>query len=281
MAAPRKRTTIPGSEKKPLPNARVTGAVDPNERIEVTVILRPRTGAGARASKAAASDEMMRAAKLPARRSYLTREAFAAARGAAPDDVEKVERFAREHNLTVVEASLPKRSIRLAGTIQDLTAAFRPILKKAKIGARTIRTRTGGLSVPQDLAPIIVAVLGFDNRPAATPHLRFLGATPTAGGPKVRGNGKRAKYTAAKRAVAHNAPDGSFTPVEVAKLYKFPAGLNGNGQCIAIVELNDFDTSAANVPHPISTGFKLSDLKAYFTSLGSPTPEVTAVGGRK
>ena len=258
MAAPRKRTTIPGSEKKPLAHARVTGAVDPNERIEVTVILRLRSGAGARTSKS-----VRKALELPARRSYLTRETFAAARGAAPDDVEKVERFAREHNLTVVEASLPKRSIRLAGTIQDLTAAFRPNLKKAKIGARTIRTRTGGLSVPRELAPIIVAVLGFDNRPAATPHLRFLGAAPTAGRPKARANRKTARYKATKRAVAHNAPDGSFTPVEIAKLYNFPAGLNGNGQGIAIVELNDFDTNGGGVPHPISTGFTLRDLKAF------------------
>ena len=121
-------------------------------------------------------------------------------------------------------------------------------------------------------------MLGFDNRPAATPHLRFIGGTPTAGSRKVRGNGKTARSKAAKRAVAHNAPDGSFTPVEVAKLYNFPAGLNGNGQCIAIVELNDFDTGVAGVPHPISTGFTLRDLKAYFTSLGLPMPEVTAVG---
>ena len=32
------------------------------------------------------------------------------------------------------------------------------------------------------------------------------------------------------------------------------------------------------MPHPISTGFSLTDLKAYFTSLGLPTPDVTAVG---
>jgi kumamolisin len=63
----------------------------------------------------------------------------------------------------------------------------------------------------------------------------------------------------------------------VAKLYNFPTGLDGAGQCIAIVELNDFDT-IAGVPHPKSTGFSLPDLKAYFTSLGLPTPDVTAVG---
>ena len=227
MAVSRKRTTIPGSEKKALPNAKVTGAVDPNERIEVTVILRPRTGAGSRTSKAGASEAMKSALEVPERRAYLTREAFAAERGAAPDDVEKVESFAREHNLTVVETGIAKRSIRLAGTIQDLTDAFRPNLKKSKIGARTVRTRTGGISVPQSLAQIVVAVLGFDNRPAATPHVRFLGGTPLALGPKALAKAKAARKGAAKRAVAHNAPNGSFTPPEVAKLYNFPAGLNG------------------------------------------------------
>ena len=278
MAASQKRTIVAGSEKKALPHAKVTGALDPNERIEVTVILRPRSGAGSRTAKAAANQAMTQALALPERRAYLTRETFAAARGAAPDDVEKVESFARDHNLTVVEASIAKRSIRLTGTIQDLTAAFRPNLKQAKLGARTVRTRTGGISVPQSLAPIVVAVLGFDNRPAASPHIRFLGGPGAVRAPK---NGARAAGSgngAARRAVARNAPNGSFTPPQVAKLYNFPAGLDGSGQCIAIVELNDFDANAAGVPHPISTGFSLTDLKAYFTSLGLRTPDVTAVG---
>jgi kumamolisin len=278
MVMSRKRVVIPGSERKALPKARVTGALDPQQRIEVTVILRPRSDNGAR-GKSAASAVMESARELPERRAYLTRESFAAVRGAASEDVEKVESFAREHNLTVVETSVPKRSIRLAGTIEDLTEAFGLNLKKAKIGARTVRTRTGGISVPQSLAPIVVAVLGFDNRPAATPHIRFLnGAPPPA--PRTRGNGsaRGARKGVTRRAVARNAPNGSFTPPEVARLYNFPAGLDGAGQTIAIIELNDFDTNAAGVPHPISTGFTLADLKAYFTSLGLPTPAVTAVG---
>src|SRR5262249_44058390 len=139
-------------------------------------------------------------------------------------------------------------------------------------------------SVPEDLDDIIVAVLGFDDRPAARPHVRFLDGPPARRGAKATGaakGGKRAggkkagdKGAGGRKATAHNAPDGSFTPPEIAKLYDSPAGLDGAGQCIAIVELNDFDASHK----PTGSGFSLADLKAYFTSLGLPTPDVTAVG---
>ena len=115
------------------------------------------------------------------------------------------------------------------------------------------------------------------NRPAARPHCRFTGGTTAQRGPKATSATKGGKKAGAKKAVAHNAPNGSFTPIEVAHLYNFPAGLDGTGQCIAIIELNDFDPNAPHL-HPISTGFTRNDLKAYFTSLGLPTPDVTAVG---
>src|SRR5437867_972815 len=143
MASSKKRTTVPGSEKKAMRNAKVVGPVDPKEQIEITVVLRRRTsGSAHRASKATAEAAMDTGSRLPEQRQYLSREAFAAERGADPEDVAKVEAFAQEHKLTVIEASIPKRSIRLAGTIGDLSAAFEPNLKKSKVGRRTVRTRT-------------------------------------------------------------------------------------------------------------------------------------------
>ena len=273
MALSKTRTTVPGSEKKTLPNAKVIGAVDPNDRIEVTVVIRPRTSGGSsRAPKAAAEEAMKKGSQLPEQRQYISREAFAAQRGAHPEDVAKVEAFAQEHNLTVVEVSVPKRSIRLAGTIENLTVAFRPNLKKSKVGSRTVRTRTGGVSVPKELGDIVVAVLGFDNRPAARPHCRSLGGATARRGPKATSSTK-----GSKKAAAHNSPNGSFTPPEVARLYNFPRGVEGTGQCIAIIELNDFNRDDPH-PHPTGTGFTLNDLKTYFTSLGLPTPVVTAIG---
>ena len=255
MAAARKRTTVVGSERKALANAKVVGKLDPTERIEVTVVLRPRvTGVRGATAKAAAAEAMTAGAALPADREYVSREDFAATLGADPADVERVVAFAREHNLTVAGTDLARRTVRLAGPLSDLMVAFRPNLKRAKIGAKIVRMRTGGISVPDDMTDAVVAVMGFDNRPAAIPHFR-----------------ERATVAA-----PHNAADGSFTPPQVARLYNFPAGLDGTGQCIAIIELNNFD----NQGNPTGTGFALADLKTYFTSLGLPTPDVTAVGVR-
>jgi kumamolisin len=276
MADSRKRVVVPGSEKKALPNAKVVGKLDPNERIEITVVLRPRSDATPSGRVVASASDS--SSQLPAERQYLSREAFAAERGANPKDLAAVEAFAKEHNLTVVEASLPKRAIRLAGTIRDLTAAFQPNLKKSKVGTKIVRMRTGGISVPADLQDIVVAVMGFDDRPAARPHVRFLSdmsgnagrqAAASKGGKKVR----TAKQ-GTKGAKPHAGSVHSFDPPEVARLYDFPANLTGEGQCIGIIELNDFDQEH----NPTGTGFSLSDLTAYFTSLGVPVPNVTAVG---
>jgi len=279
MATSKKRVTVPGSEKQALANAKIVGNVDPTDRIEITVVLRPRiSGESALKSKSAAASLAMAGGAIePAERKYLSREEFETQRGADPKDVTKVEDFAHQHNLTVVDVNLAKRSIRLAGTVKDLTAAFEPKLKEAKLAGRAIRTRTGSISVPAELSSFIVAVLGFDNRPAARPHCRFAtGAGPSASSRSPSAS-KRAPRATAAKATPKNAADGSFAPPEIAKLYGFPPALNGKGQCIGIIELNDFDSNDPSM-RPTATGFTPADLNAYFTGLGLTPPKVTAVG---
>ena len=219
---------------------------------------------------------MSAGAVLPEQRQYVSREDFAAQRGADPQEATQVEAFAQGHHLTVVETSLAKRTVRLAGSLADLTEAFRPKLKRAKVGNRVVRMRTGALSVPAELADIVVAVLGFDNRSTAQPHFRQRKQPAGARAARPAGKGKKAAGTKTRgvKPSAHNAADGSFTPPEVARLYNFPGGLDGSGQCIAIIELNNFDQQG----NPTGTGFTPADLQAYFTSLGLPLPNVTAVG---
>jgi len=52
----------------------------------------------------------------------------------------------------------------------------------------------------------------------------------------------------------------TFTPLDVARLYSFPANLNGEGQTIGIVELGG--------------GYRQADLDAYFATLKLPVPVV-------
>ena len=105
-------------------------------------------------------------------------------------------------------------------------------------GTVTHRYRSGGLQVPAHLDGIIVAVLGLDNRPQAA---------RTSGSPR-----------------RPRAQQVSYTPPQVASLYNFPAGTDGTGHTVAIIELGG--------------GFSTSDLDSYFGSLGIATPSVTAVG---
>src|SRR5262249_20105810 len=114
VASNKSRAIVPGSEKKALPNAKAAGRIDPDQTIEIGVMLRPRRSGGSKANgQAAAKSAMSQGTQLPEGRSYVAREAFAAERGADAGEMAKVETFAQQHHLTIVEASLPKRTLRL------------------------------------------------------------------------------------------------------------------------------------------------------------------------
>src|SRR5437879_2435122 len=111
MAASKKRKIVPGSQKKILASASPAGKVPASERIEITLMLRPRSTRGRGALSA--SELMKEGAKLPSKRRYVSREDFAAQRGADPADMAKVQDFARRHNLTVTQTHLASRTVKL------------------------------------------------------------------------------------------------------------------------------------------------------------------------
>src|SRR6266567_3420940 len=122
------RIPVPGSERRMLPAAKVVGKIDPRQEIEITVLVRPRRAAGR--NDASRIDPMELGARPPGQRRYLSREEFAAIRGADPDDLARIDAFAHEHNLTVLRASIPERTVKLAGALSDFMTAFRPQLKR-------------------------------------------------------------------------------------------------------------------------------------------------------
>jgi kumamolisin len=223
------RVALPASRKSAPKGAKPAGKVPPDERLEVTVRLRRKPGA-----------ETPRVERKP-----LTREEFREAYGADPADIEKVEEFANEHGLDVVQSSIAQRAVRLSGTAAAMQAAFGVRFKAYRIPKtkRSFRGRTGTVSVPKNLANIVEGVFGLDNRPQAVPHFCV----------RQKTRGLKPRAHAAK----------PMTPPQVATLYNFPSNLDGSGQCIAIIELGG--------------GFRAKDLRAYFKSLGIKKPKVTAV----
>ena len=230
------RATVRGSERTPLADAKATGLVPADERFEVTVRVRRKTALSTMANCGFHADQ------APAARRYLSREQYASDHGADQTDLAKVAAFAHAHGLVVVETSAARRSVFLSGTAAQFSSAFGTSIDNYEHDGATYRGRTGTLSVPAELSSIVEGVFGIDDRPIARPHFQ------------------RAESAANIRAHAAGA---AFTPIQLAQLYDFPAGLDGTGECIGIIELGG--------------GFRTADIKAYFQKLGLPKPQVKAV----
>jgi len=232
---------LEASNRAPIAGARATGAADPAERLEVTVLLR----------RNAASDFDSHVAQFAqhgksARPAHLSRDEFAAKYGAVPADVALVKAFATENELVVVQADPSRRTVILSGTVAQFQTAFGVQLQQYAFDGGTYRGRTGTVQLPDQLDGVVEAVLGLDNRPQAQPHFRIGAST----------NGALTAHAAPA------APSTSFSPPQVAGLYNFPAG-TGSGQTIALIELGG--------------GYRPADLKAYFAQLSVAEPLVTSI----
>ena len=196
------RIAIPGSERAPLKGSTLVGPTDPQQLVEVSVILKRR--------------QELDLGSLGGR--HLNHDEFASRYGADPANVDRIRAFAAEYNLRVVEHGdeVARRTIKLQGTAANLEKAFGTTLNDYESPQGRYRGRTGALSVPAELTDAVQAVLGLDNRGVAKPHLRFRGM---------------------KGASDAAAQDISYSPVQVAELYSFPTGVTGSGQTVGIIEL--------------------------------------------
>ncbi len=151
------RTEIAGSHREAPAQARQVGAVPKEQRVEISIYLKPQH---ARAASLGGSIEQ--------RRSTLARER--ATVHAA--DFRRVEEFLSAHGLTVMGIDPGRRLIRAAGAAEDMSAAFTTKLDMYEQGGRSFRARSGTLTVPHTLHAVIESVLGLDARPVA--HTRIV-----------------------------------------------------------------------------------------------------------
>ncbi len=195
--------SLKGSERVAMPGARSVAPANSKERLEVTVLVRRR-------GRAAFDARVAEIASGRYRGPFLSREEFADRHGADPADLAAVRNFAAQHGLVVVEEHPARRTMVLSGTVAQFNAAFQVQLHHMSYGGGSYRGRTGQVHLPDDLAGIVEAVMGLDNRPQAAAHFRL------------------------QQADAADAT--SYTPVQVAAAYGFPEG-TGAGQCIGLIEL--------------------------------------------
>jgi len=236
MSAPRKSFRLAGSERAPLIGAREIGPANPTETLDVTIRLRSRAGR----KPIVDANEFKKPVE---KRTIFSRKDFEQLHGADPDSIARVESFARQHNLIVKEKSPGRRTVILSGTVAAMNQAFGVELKQYEHPNGTYRGRTGTVQLPVELQDVVEGVFGLDNRPQAKPHFR------------------RRRGLAGARAAAVSL---SYTPPQIAKLYNFPTGVDGSGECIALIELGG--------------GYNPSDLSNYWNQLNlTQTPTVSAV----
>jgi kumamolisin len=236
MSTPKKLLPLAGSERAPMDGAREIGPANPNETVDVTIRLRSRAGKKPMVSADAYT-------KPIEERTILSRKEFEQRHGADPDSIARVETFARQHKLTVKEKSPARRTVILSGTVTAMNEAFGVELKEYDHPTGKYRGRTGAIHLPAELQEVVEGVFGLDDRPQAKPHFR------------------RRRGRAGARADSVNL---SYTPPQVAALYDFPTGVDGAGECIALIELGG--------------GYNTADLSNYWSQLKLiETPAVSAV----
>lgn len=237
--ATQSRTVLSGSEKSAFAGPEAPAAL--GERLTVSVIVR-------------------RKAPLdPAHttgRQRLTRAQFNASHAADPAAVKLVQRFAKEFDLAVQPGTPApgRRTIKLTGTVANIQRAFGVSLAHKTMDGTTYRVREGSINLPAELQGYVVAVLGLDNRPQASPHFRVLDEQGAVAGSAAQGQ---------DLAGSHASGNISYSPVQVAQLYNFPKNATASNQTIGIIELGG--------------GFRQADITAYFKSLGQTPPKVIAM----
>jgi kumamolisin len=236
------RTVLPGSEKSAFVQTADEKPAPSGTKITVSVVVRRKTP--------------LKAANRTGKQ-RLTHAQYRKNHGADPAAVKLVRAFAKEFGLTVAPDTPgpERRTVKLTGTIAAMQKAFGVTLVHKNHEGTTYRVREGSITLPTELVGPVQAVLGLDNRPQAQPHFRIAGEAGD-----ITANIAQAGGFAHPHASGANT---SYSPIQIAQLYQFPANASAAGQTIGIIELGG--------------GYKTTDLTTYFKSLGQKAPKVTTV----
>ena len=238
MQIPADYRRLEGSELKPAHGASAIGPAEPCEMVKLAVCLRQQPGGPP------LPDHAHWMATAPGKRRFLTSEEFAALHGAAATDIDAVVTFAHGRGLTVLATSLVGRTVWLSGTVEQMSRAFAVDLQRYESSIGTYRSHEGPLYVPGNLADIVSAVFGLDDR--------------KVGGRNGAGD-----------------PSGTtlLVPGTVARLYNFPPVPSDiSNQTIGLIEFNEGSLG----------GWNQSDIDDTLSSFGlatSVTPHDIPVTG--
>ncbi len=226
------RVPLPFETRALPPGARVVGPTPATEPIRVSMIVKRRNP--------------LNLEELGGRQ--LSQQEFLDQYAADPAAFDELRGFAQAHGLAIDESasSLERRTLVIYGTAEQMREAFGVGLQQIEHGEQSYRARTDAITMPQSCAVLVDAVLGFDTQPLARPHYRRLADLD---------------HTKNLRPAAAGAQ--AYLPRQVAQFYSFPAGADGSGETIGILELGG--------------GYTTTDIQQYFQNQNIAPPNVVAV----
>jgi kumamolisin len=191
------------SARQPLPGTLYARALPADETLSVSIYLRSRRPRDFSALVRGLYTQPLR------RRPHLEVAELAEIYGAGDEDLSRIEEFAERNGLRAATRAVGGRGVRLTGSVDAMQTAFQVRLREYGGRGEEYRGRTGSVHLPADLADVVDAVVGLDDRPVGRSYLR----------PNV---------TAA-------------SPLQIAQLadvYGFPPQADGTGQTIAVLAFN-------------------------------------------
>ena len=181
--APSKHTILPGSARPRSSSSRLIQKVKADEDVIFTVFVRRMPGGPALPS-------LEHWHETPThRRQFLTRERYAELYGASATDIQATTTGLRKFGMTVLDQHQGARTVTVRASPPQIAAAFRVTLNhyqsispearlQRKLKSRKIELSTetethigydGTISVPSELAGIVVQIVGLDTRSIAVP----------------------------------------------------------------------------------------------------------------
>jgi kumamolisin len=185
-----------------LPAKRSKAAVDLDQRVEVTIVVRSRGSENEWRELVATVTS-----GLPGQRRYLTRAQFLRKWGASHEDLEAIRKFATALRLKIVSVDAFRRCVVLSGTLRQFSRIFDVVLFAVKHPDGMFRSHRGTPRLPRSIHSLVECVIGLDNIPAVRPH------APAA----IK------KWSGMNRQA-------------LLETYAIPPDLQGKGQCVAIIE---------------------------------------------
>ena len=257
MPRPTDARPLPGSERPQIKGSTLLGPVKANEPVTVAVIVRQKPGSPE------VPDLDYWENTPPDQRAYLSPEEFFELHGSAKEEFDRVADYLKGRGLRILEHHAGRRRIVAEGTAEEMNSAFgvtlnryraperkapahprrnegegRPFGDHREMAAYEYRGFEGHVHLPGNLAELVEAVIGLDNRKLGRPAGTGTGDPPGAG---------------------------YLTPLQIAQDYNFPTN-SAAGQTIGIFE--DASAGAAYLP---------SDVNSYVTALGLPAPALTDI----